>query len=477
MPVGDVDWVAMGEPIEAMFAAEGPIARAFGGEAGGFEARPQQVEMARGVERAMVARGRLMVEAGTGVGKSFAYLLPAIRRIVEHGERVVVATNTIALQEQLVRKDVPLLERVFGGGGEEGVGGEGEPAFRAELVKGRGNYVSVRRLMMASARQESLFPDEASRRSLHVIEDWAYQTRDGSLSTLPPVERAGIWDRVESDSGNCMGRKCPTYEQCFYQQARKRAGRADLLITNHALYFSDLVLRRRGVGFLPEYQHVILDEAHMVEDVASDHFGVSLSEGRVTHLLGSLYSGRRHRGYLSSLRTSDDAMLDRVIHRVLEAEAVERAFFDEVVSRSGSGVRRLGADEMPENILTPTFKELALGLKRLKEIAEREEDRFELNAYAERAASIAGEASVLCAQELDGCVYWAERREGAGRGRARATLACSPVEVGPILAEQLFGKEWSVVLTSATMSVGGEGTKARRGERKEMAGVAMGLGI
>ena len=191
--------------------------------------------MAEAVERAMAGRGRLMVEAGTGVGKSFAYLLPAIRRIVDHGERVVVATNTIALQEQLLEKDVPLLRAAT------------PHEFSAVLVKGRGNYLSIRRLQLASKRQESLFPDAASRRSLHAIEDWAYGTTDGTLATLPQLERPGVWDRAQSDSGNCMGRRCPSYDACFYQQARRRMEHGQLLICNHALFFSDLALRAAGV--------------------------------------------------------------------------------------------------------------------------------------------------------------------------------------------------------------------------------------
>lgn len=436
----------MGTSIDALFSADGPIARALGSDR--FEPRPQQVEMARGVEEAMEARARLLVEAGTGVGKSFAYLLPAIRRIVEHDERVVVATNTIALQEQLIGKDVPLLERVF-------ADDAGHPLFRAELVKGRGNYVSVRRLMLASQRQDALFPDAASRRSLHAIEDWARRTTDGSLASLPVLERPGVWDKVQSDSGNCMGRRCPTHDKCFYQQSRRRAERANLLITNHAMFFSDLALRTQGISFLPESDHVILDEAHMVEDVASDHFGVSLAEGRITHLIGSLYHPRRHKGYLATLSLEHTDLLDRVIHRVLEADAVREAFFDEVVALAGSRgtMRRLGAGEMPRNVLSGAFKELAMALRRLREQTKRDEDRFELNAYAERASQVAGEAQILCEQELDGCVYWAERREGHHRG-ARATLACSPVEVGPLLAEHLFGREWSVTLTSATLATG-----------------------
>src|SRR5690606_7596359 len=176
----------------------------------------------------------------------------AIERVLTFGERVVVATNTIALQEQLVSKDVPILQRAAAELGRE---------IKAVLFKGRGNYVSVRRLKLASERQDKVLADAPSRRSLHLIEDWAYSTTDGPLSTHPALERTAVWDRVQSDSSNCMGRKRPTYEQCFFQSARREMESADLLICNHALYCSDLALRQRSVGFLPVHDHVILDEA------------------------------------------------------------------------------------------------------------------------------------------------------------------------------------------------------------------------
>ena len=270
----------------SLLSADGAIARRLDH----FEARPPQIEMCAAVERVLADRGRLMIEAGTGIGKSFAYLLPAIKRIVEHGERVIVATNTINLQEQLIEKDIPLLSAVV------------PDEFSAVLVKGRGNYVSLRRLKLASERQERLFSRREARTSLHLLEDWAYTTRDGSRSSLPQMPRPEVWDSVRSESNNCMGRKCPTYGQCFYQRARRRMENGDLLICNHALFFSDLALRTRDAGFLPPYDHVILDEAHGVEEIAADHFGITLAETRIGHLLRMLYDPARHKGFLAVLK-------------------------------------------------------------------------------------------------------------------------------------------------------------------------------
>ncbi|MHC4590955.1 MAG: ATP-dependent DNA helicase, partial [Planctomycetota bacterium] len=272
--------------LDDLLTEKGAIARRLEG----FEVRPQQIEMAAAVRRTLDQRGRLVVEAGTGIGKSFAYLIPAIKRIVDDHERVVVATNTINLQEQLIEKDLPLLQAVI------------PDEFSAVLVKGRQNYLSLRRLKLASSRQNRLFGDDEARHSLHLIEQWAYHTRDGTLSTLPQLPRPEVWDYAQSDTHNCMGRRCPSYDKCFYQAARRRMHNGDLLICNHALFFSDLALRSRDVSFLPAYNHVVLDEAHAAEDVAAEHFGLSVSEGGVTHLLNMLFQPRTGRGFLAALK-------------------------------------------------------------------------------------------------------------------------------------------------------------------------------
>ncbi len=471
--------------VEDVLGPGGLVAARLGDD---FESRPEQLEMARAVARTMEQKSHLLVEAGTGVGKSFAYLVPAILRCIARGERVVIATNTISLQEQLIAKDVPLLKDII----ETALGlrssDEDDPAepedsfedqepagpakLRPVLVKGRGNYVSIRRLMLASQRQDKLFADAASRRSLHVIEDWARETLDGTLSTLPQVERMGVWDKVQSDSGNCMGRKCPEYARCFYQSARRQMEAGNLLICNHALFFSDLALRSQDAGFLPTYQHVIFDEAHNAEDVASDHFGVSLSEGRVAHLLSTLHQPRGGKGFLVHLLlgTQDQPGVEKCMALVAQAADASRLFFEDLehlLTRSAGGdwaarqgksdgrtlrIREPGAIT---NVLTPAMRELALRLKSLKETARTDADRYELNAYAIRAELIAEHAATLCGQTLPGCAYWVEASSAAddgGPSRRRITFACSPIEVGPILKDRLFSGGQSVILTSATLA-------------------------
>ncbi len=488
----------------AILAPDGPLAAAIGPN---FESRPEQIAMASEVADAMERRAHLLVEAGTGVGKSFAYLVPAILRCVFHDERVVVSTHTIALQEQLVQKDIPLLQAALENAGiiprPERAENPRAPStaprhppspphpltpspphasshpLRPVLVKGRGNYVSIRRLKLASARQEVLFAGSGARVQLHQIEDWAYQTTDGTRATLPRLEHPEVWTHVESDSDNCMGAKCPHNAECFYQNARRAMEKANLLVCNHALFFSDLALRARETGFLPRYDHVVLDEAHAAEDAAAEHLGMSLSEGRVQFLLRTLFDARRARGYLvqlvrSPLSTAGDPGAQRAIELVQDAGAAAAQFFDDwrrLVESGGlpSGrVRRPGA---VENVLTPALKELALRLHALRESVGAEADKFELNAYARRAADLALGAEAFVNQTIGvpdrdrsgtpgACVYWVETGGAAPAPGARArspriTLACAPIDAAPLLRDLLFKPQHSVTLTSATLATGG----------------------
>lgn len=468
----------MTDLVRAILGPGGPIASTLGE---GFESRPEQLRLADAIARTMDRRSHLIAEAGTGVGKSYAYLVPAILRALA-GQIVVIATNTIALQEQLVERDIPLLRAALESH-EPATDSPIPPSLRHDvarslrpvLVKGRGNYLSIRRLKLASQRQDRLLADAAARRSLHVIEDWAYTTTDGTLSTLPPLERPGIWDKVQSDSGNCMGRKCPTYDQCFYQTARRQMDAANLLICNHALFFSELALRAQGHGFMPDYHHVVIDEAHAAEDVAAEHFGLSLAEGRVIHLLSTLYHARTAKGYIPQLQliTGDASLTDALIRDVLRAENATRAFFDALLRWAGgsspfdpahtpdrtASTRRIRAPGIVENTLTPAMAELASRLKTARDAIKSEADRFELNAYAQRAQEIAADAQALIDQSMPGSAYWLEvagSESDGPRRTPRLTLACSPVDVAPLLREHLFVPDRSVVLTSATLATAGE---------------------
>ncbi|MEM9110511.1 MAG: helicase C-terminal domain-containing protein [Planctomycetota bacterium] len=437
--------------LSHILGPDGPIADRMGDD---FEERPEQKQMIAAVADALEKGSKLVVEAGTGVGKSFGYLLPTIEHIAKYQEdkdqkrRVVVSTHTIALQEQIINKDVPLLQAVL------------PVEFSAVLVKGRGNYVSLRRAKRAWDRQATLFNESKEFNSLEQVLDWSKTTEDGSLATLPQLESPGVWNEVQSDSEDCMGKRCPTYNKCFYQSARRRMQNADVLVVNHAMFFADLALRAQGFGVLPPYDAVILDEAHTIEDVASEHFGLTASRYQAAYLISRLYTARRQKGLLVSLQgKADQELLNRCLHLAETARTVAEQFFDEVAEyheRYGASNGRIRSPLEIDNPLTLALNDLSLMLKRVKDSLDSEEDAMEIGGYADRAGGLAETIKALVEQTVTDSVYWIEVQQ---RGRfKRVKLCSSPVEVGGLLRERLFEATTSrqeplpVVLTSATLA-------------------------
>jgi ATP-dependent DNA helicase DinG len=405
----------------------------------GFESRPQQLDMADAVDRALGQKRKLLVEAGTGVGKSFAYLVPAIQAVASRKDfKVVISTHTISLQEQLVRKDIPFLQSVMPGD------------FRPVLVKGRGNYLSLRRLRAAQSRATSLLDTPAAVDQLVQIGRWSRQTTDGTKSDLPVQPYEPVWDLVQSDSANCLGRKCPNHTDCFYFQARKRVFGANLLVVNHALFFSDLALRRSGGGLLPDYNAVIFDEAHTLEDVAADHLGLSVSQGGVEYVLNQLLAPRTNKGILAILGDGD---------AVAQLEATRQAaekFFTAVYQWNQSQPRGTGRVREPGIVpdhLSEELKKLGGQLHELAKGRDSEEERLELTSRGDRLEGMARSVREWLRQELDGQVYWVEVRQGRV---PRVALASAPIEVGAALKQQLYDRVPTVILTSATLSAAGD---------------------
>lgn len=416
-----------------LLGPEGPLAATLPG----FSPRPQQIEMARATAQAIEERRHLAVEAGTGVGKTFAYLLPAIEHAIRVGRRVVVSTHTIALQEQLVHRDIPQLRAALG------------LDFACELVKGRQNYLGLRRLKLASAKQKTLLAT-AALPILHRIEDWAYQTTDGSLSDLDEQPPFDVWEKVRSEHNNCQGRRCATYEQCFFQRARRRAEQAPLLVVNHALLVADLVLRRDGASVLPDYDVAIIDEAHTLDAVAADHFGCNVGNTNVQHMLSTMFNERTGRGHLAEL--GDDSQKNAIV----AAASACTQFFDELSHwqrERGRSNGRLVAPPAVENALTPALRAACDLLRPLKERLPRLDDQFELNAFLERATETAQRVEQLVAQQYAEHVYWIDQDFGRSR---RVALCASPLEPGPALRALLFERTPSVILTSATLAPAGD---------------------
>jgi len=426
----------------------------------GYEHRGEQLEMARAVDDALVAGHPLVVEAGTGVGKSFAYLVPAIlatagepraakraagppgddddeEKPADRRRRVVIATHTISLQEQLLRKDIPFLTSVI------------PLEFTAVLAKGRRNYLSRRRLKMAGERATSLFGDDEEFNQLRQLADWAKKTTDGSLSDLDYKPLPAVWDELASDQGNCMGRNCASYKDCFYYRARRRIYNAQILIVNHALFFSDLALRREGVKMLPDYDAVIFDEAHNIEAVAGDHLGMSVTSGQVDYVLTRLYNDRTNRGLAVHFKLTD------VQRSVMEVRHRAERFFDDVADWLDRQKNSNGRVREPKIVANPVSEGLAGLAAQVRGAARNIDDpeqRQDLLAAADRLAGLAESIEDWRSQRLEGNVYWIEVTHRRWR---RVALAAAPVDVGPVLREQLFDKVRAVVMTSATLATGG----------------------
>jgi ATP-dependent DNA helicase DinG len=422
--------------IASILGPEGAIARRLSS----YEARSEQLEMADAVTAAIDGGTHLMVEAGTGVGKSFAYLVPALLAASADPKcRVVVSTHTIALQEQLIRKDIPFLQTVM------------PKPFQAVLVKGRSNYLSRRRLRGALERRTSTFTEMDALRQLGRVADWVKVTKDGSRSDLSFQPLPQVWEQVESDSGNCLGRRCPDHAECFYYQARKHVFGANLFVVNHALFFTDLALRRQGFGLLPDYRVAILDEAHTLEDVAADHLGLQVSRASVDFLLNKLANQREDKGLLVYFKAAE------AVRQAQHTRTAAAEFFEQIEEwhyHQPNGSGRVREKNLVPDILSEELTKLATRIHETADKLEAEEQKIELASAANRCLGLGNAVQQWLAQDLEDQVYWVDV---GGERRKRVALVCAPIEVGDALREELYEKVPSVILTSATLSAGGPG--------------------
>jgi ATP-dependent DNA helicase DinG len=422
---------------EDILGAKGTIAR----KLTGYEFRPQQLQMAHAVSAAMQHEHHLVVEAGTGVGKSFAYLVPAILAATHPGarrRRIVISTHTISLQEQLLQKDIPFLKSVV------------PREFSTVLVKGRGNYVSLRRLELAAARARNLFAFDEDRQQTADLVAWSKSTADGSRADLSFRPSASVWDEVASTSDNCLGRQCGHYAKCFFYRARREVQEAQLLIVNHALFFSDLALRRVGAGILPKYDAVVFDEAHTVEAVAADHMGLEVTWGQVEFILNRLYNDRAHKGLLQQHRLQQAQ--EKTTHCQLLAEEFFTGIHDRVSDR-GSPLR-IRESGFVEDILTSELIRLAEMLNDQAERMPAGDGKQDFTAAGSRLQVLAANIRNWLQQCSPKLVYWIE--SSPGRRTPRVKLLAAAVDVGARLNEELFDHLPCSILTSATLAVGRE---------------------
>lgn len=464
--------------VAAALGEGGPVARALGR----YEDRPPQRDMAAYIADGYNDGGVALIEAGTGVGKSFAYLVPALAWAGANHERTVVSTNTINLQEQLVGKDLPFLARAL-------ATPEHTPTFA--LLKGWNNYLCLARLEAALRGEQALF-EEDRLGELHDLAAWGGGTADGTRSDLPAPVSPEVWEEVQAESDLCPRLKCPHFDRCFLFRARRRAADADVVVVNHHLLAMDLNARAASgnwddAAVLPPYRRLILDEAHHLEDVAAKHLGVGVSGRGVRRLLARLE--RRGRGLIPALARElagrDDqlsrASLKLLRHRLIPAasdagqatDALFARLLDRVEREPGGQLRldrSFAADPVWEEGLAGELNRALLAWRALREQVETIADRLwqvddperrtpllqELRAVIRRLDAVSDGLTRTLGPVGDGPaeVRWLERSRG--RHRADVALAAVPLDLAPVLRERLFDRLRTVVLTSATLAASGD---------------------
>jgi ATP-dependent DNA helicase DinG len=420
--------------MNEVFGPDGLIARAHSE----YEYRPGQIQMAEAVMRAFAEKQHLIVEAGTGTGKTLAYLVPAVAAALANQGRVIVSTGTKNLQEQLMEKDIPFLQSIM------------PKKFAATYMKGRNNFLCLQRFHRAgdspvlSGMEEMDYFDE--------VTDWARTTETGDraeLAFLP--ENLSFWRHIDARSETCAGQKCPDFDPCFITRMRDRATQADIVVVNHHLFFADLALRDSAYGrVLPDYSAVILDEAHMIEDVASEYFGAQVSNYQIDDLLRDVGNVTFENAEVDREVTKSSARLQRFADQFWMSFREGRGEESRFPLVPGTFARRNRAGEMEATPLGDAYVALDGTLKRLETTLDALQDKpAEIENIVRRIRQICFDLHFIVTGADKKFVFWLERR---GRG---VFLRASPIDVSGLLQDKLFDNVPTVVLTSATLSSAG----------------------
>ncbi len=445
--------------VEEIFSATGVLSRSKN-----FEFRPQQQEMAMAVARALQDREHLAVEAGTGVGKSLAYLVPAILFAVAQKKKAVVSTHTINLQEQLTEKDLPMLAGVLGA--------LPEPVrFSYAMLKGRANYLCTRRLQKAMQQSGHLFTSSEAE-ELQRIYEWSKETKDGSLSDFEIEPDPKVWAQVCSERGLCSPKTCghqsdfaKDHDVCFFQRVRNRILSADVLILNHTLFFTLLggVDEDQEGGILFKNDFVIFDEAHTMESVASRHIGLSVSSAQVRWSLNRLWNPKTEKGLLATLRKGSAVKLvaeilsesDKFFESVetaceqIQAETKKNSYGGSDRKRAWTELRIRRAELVKDNVTLP-IQRLREAVSELIKLSDDKEIGQELIECNRRLGELKMEVVEFLSQSAEDHVYWVER---TGKTQRTLALNAAPVDVAEFLRRRLFETDTSVIMTSATLAI------------------------
>jgi ATP-dependent DNA helicase DinG len=422
------------ERVRAIFAEDGLLAKARN-----FEYRPQQQAMAMAIARTLEEGRHLVVEAGTGIGKSLAYLVPVTLFALERKKKAIISTHTINLQEQLLHKDIPIAQKIL------------PVEFEAVLMKGRQNYLCGRRLDRAVQQANELFTT-MEQTDLARLAEWARATTDGTLSDLPIEPDAKVWTQVCSEAHICTAKTCGQNPRCFFQQARKRLLAADLIVLNHTLLFMLLgkpeEQEEREEGYLFPNDFLIFDEAHTIEQVATRQIGIGISQYGLRATIQRLYNTRTRKGLFTVTRDAAGVTLAASL-----AEETDR-FFDGIEKRAnfkkGRECRVREAGFVADSI-TARLTSLQA---RIAEVVRKTEDEFlktELQELGRRIHDARIGIAIFLQQSAEEYVYWIER---TGKTSQNISLNAAPIDVAPVLRRMLFRDECTSVMTSATLAVG-----------------------
>jgi ATP-dependent DNA helicase DinG len=451
-PSGGLDLVRQ---VEHIFSPEGILSKS-----SNFEYRPQQQQMAVAVAHALEEGRHLAVEAGTGVGKSLAYLIPAILFAMARQKKAVVSTHTINLQEQLVYKDLPLLKQVL------------PVNFQFTMLKGRANYLCTRRLHRAMQQSGNLFTSSEAE-ELQRIYEWSKTAEEGSLSEFDIEPDPKVWAQVCSERGLCSPKSCglpsdfaKDHGPCFFQRARSRILSSDVLVLNHTLFFTLLGAadEENDDGILFRNDFVIFDEAHLIESVASRHIGLSVSSGQMRYALQRLWNPRTEKGVLATMRKGGAVKLVADVMSSADefftsVEAACEELNAAVVARTpgrGRGTRRdwtelrIRRAELVQDNLTLPVQRLREAISELVKGSDDKEMGMELMEANRRLSELREQVASFLSQAGEDHVYWVER---TGKAHRTITLNAAPIDVAGFLRRRLFGGNASVIMTSATLAV------------------------
>ncbi|WP_395749048.1 ATP-dependent DNA helicase [Prosthecobacter sp.] len=406
-----------------------------------FEYRPQQQRMAELVGAALDGNHAFVCEAATGVGKSLAYLVPAVTFALEQKRKAIICTHTINLQEQLISKDIPIVKQLVGD-------------FHAEILKGRSNYICPTRLKRALNESADLFSSSEAG-ELKMLLDWVAETEDGTLSDLDFTPSARVWSLVCSEPHACTPRRCPPGSRCWYQDVRRRMEQADVVVLNHTLFFTLLAsadeTTAEDCNFLFPRDFVILDEAHTIENVAAKAFGLHISESNIKFELGRLHNPRSRKGFFQLVGDKDG------VREVLQTlDHVENFFRDaEAACKFNALGREFRVREagLIEDTLSLPLQRLALRAQKAGDAVDREGTKLELLDLSKRLTNIRVGIKAFLDQENEDHVHWVERTNTDNR---IVSFHTAPVDVAPRLRQIFFASHKACVFTSATLGIGAD---------------------